>query len=94
MGAAGGEYTALGGIDRAWDIALQQNPLSLFPDLGDGNRRKQGLSIGMLGILENIATRGRFYDLSQIHYCYTVAHMLHHTEVVADKHIGKTQACL
>src|SRR5260221_13736541 len=67
VGAAGAEDAARGWVDRARDVALQDDALALAVGVGDRHGGKQRLGIGVLGAAAQLAGRRALHDAAEIH---------------------------
>ena len=65
--AAGMEFAALGRVDRAWDIAFQNDQLAGFVLISCGDSGKQCLGIWVHGTLEQILGFCQFDNDTQVH---------------------------
>ena len=89
LDAAGVEFAALGRVRGAGDAALEHDAVHFRVRIGDGNRGKQRLGVGVQGIAEDIRRRAVFHEVSEVHNAHGIGDMLHHGQVVGDEEIGK-----
>src|SRR5262245_42153528 len=85
------EVTARGRIDWARHVALQDNALRDRRGLWHGNRRKQGLRIGMLWTGKERTLVGQLDDAAQVHDGDTVGNMLHDRQILGNKDVGQAE---
>ena len=83
------EAAALGRIDRAGDIAFENNAFRFPIQIGDRDCRQEGFGIGVQGIGVNVFAVGEFNNLAQIHDRHSVADILDNAEIVRNKDIGQ-----
>src|SRR5262245_361269 len=88
------EVTARGRIDWARHVALQDNALRDRRGLWHGNRRKQGLRIGMLWTGKERTLVGQLDDAAQVHDRDTVGNMLHDRQIMGNKDVGQAEILL
>jgi|TARA_B100001971_G_C17798903_1_gene338394 hypothetical protein len=91
--ASGVERAATGWIDRAGDIAFENDSFTSAVYLGirDGNRREEGDGIGVFGVLVEIIAGCDLNDFSKVHHCNPVTDVSHHGKVMRDEKVGQVQ---
>ena len=69
VAAAGAERAACGHIERARDVALKNDTLSLSCDVGVRNRNsgKEGFGVRVNRVLHQLVGVGSLNDMSEIH---------------------------
>src|SRR5215217_1141493 len=96
VGAAGVEVAAGGRVDRARDVAAEDDPLAALLDHRVGNRHggQESLGIGVERFLvEGDAVR-HLDDLAEVHDGDAVGDVLDDGEVVGDEEVGQTELLL
>src|SRR5258708_24514091 len=81
-------------VDRAWDIALEDDPRPRRAGLRDRHRGQQGLRVGVPGRGENLTFVAQFDDLAEIHHGNPMGDVLDDREIVADEQQRQTQLAL
>ena len=91
MEAAAGRW-----IDRAWHVALEDDPLALVGQIRirDRDGREQGLRVGHDRSLVEIFGRRDLDELPQVHDSDPVAHVADDPEVVRDEDVGEGELLL
>jgi len=95
-GTAGVEVAAHRGVDRARDIAFQQDALAVARPrgIGDGDGRHQRLGVRMHGAQIDFVAVSQFHDFAQIHHSHAVADVANHAEIVGNEDIGEAELVL
>ena len=83
-------------VNWAGNIAFQDRPFAQPGSFGVWHRngRKQGFSVGMLGIFVKFVFGPDFNDFSQVHHGYPVADMANHAQIMGDEQIGQPKFIL
>ena len=81
-------------IERARDLALQNDPCTLGVRLGQRDRRQQCAAVGVAGLGEQRIRLGRLDDLAEIHHRDMVGDVLDHGKVVRHEDIGEAEPVL
>jgi hypothetical protein len=76
------------------DIPFQNHSLLLCSGKRIRNGGKQGLGIGVEGILVEFLARSKLYEPSEIHDCRAVTHVPDHAQIMGDNNIGKAEFLL
>ena len=94
--AAGMKTAASRGICRAGRTAFEDNALARPRDTGVGDRHsgKQGLGVGVQGVVIQFVPVGEFNDYSRVHDSDPVANVAHHAEVMGNEKVGEAQLLL
>jgi hypothetical protein len=94
--ASGVEVATRRRIDGARHVALEDEALTLAvePGIGDGDRRKQRIRLGMDRLTVKVCRTGTFDDLAEVHDGHAVRYVPHDAEIVGDEQIGKAQFVL
>jgi len=71
------EWTPLGRIERAWQLALEHDAALPHAGIGDRNRREQGFGIGMIRWGEDLCGGAHLHDLAEIHHHHPVGEVAH-----------------
>ena len=96
VAASGAERAARRHVQRAGNVAFQDDSLGTLGDLGirNRNRRKQGLRVGVDGaVIELIRVRCLYYS-SKVHNSDSVRNMSDYQQVVRDEEISNTELFL
>jgi len=96
IGASRPEPAPGGRIDGRRNIPLKDDSPGLPGDLGirNGNRRQEGLGVGMQGIVVEFVAIGDFHQFPQIHDPDAVGDVLDHGKIVGDEKISESQLLL
>lgn len=94
--AAGAETAAAWWIERAGNIAFQQDALALRLDLGvgDGNCGKESLSVRVERVVVKVFGGRDFGHRTEIHYRHPLADVFYHRQVMGDEDIGQAEFAL
>src|SRR5882757_9015337 len=91
VGAAGAEDAARGRVDRARDVALEDDALALAVGVGDRHGGEQRLGIGVLRAAAERVARRALHDAAEIHDDDAVGDVLDDGEVVGDEKQRKAE---
>src|SRR6266513_199703 len=91
---AGVEPAAGRRVDRARDVARQDDPLPPQLRVRDRHRREQRLRVRMLGVAEQLFGLRQFHDLPEVHDGDPVADVLHDRQVVRDEQVRQPELLL
>jgi hypothetical protein len=96
LGAAGPEVAAARRIERARDVALEDDPLPLplAAGVGDRHRRQQRLRVRVLRLARQPLGVGDLDDPTQVHDGDAVADVLDGRQVVGDEQVGQVELVL
>jgi hypothetical protein len=85
--APGVKMTAVRRIYGTGDIACKDDafPLAVHQGRRDWNRRKQGFSIRMDGMVVEFIAASNFYNFSQVHYRDPVTDVAYYRKVMGDE---------
>src|SRR4051812_22416839 len=83
--AAWMEMAARGWVDRARNVAREDDALPLQSRLRDRDRGHQRLRVGMLRDAEHLRPVRDFDDLAEVHDGDSIADVLHDAHVVGDE---------
>jgi len=92
--APGMEMTTRRGIGRVGYFALEDDPVGAKAWIRFGDRRQEGLGIGMLRRREQFFGRRGLHDPADIHHRDPVADVLDDAQVVSDEEIGESKSFL
>src|SRR4051794_23263798 len=92
--AAWVEATARRGIERARDVAAEDDPRPAELRIRDRDRGEQGLRVRMLGVAEHLATIRHLGDLAEVHHGDAVTDVLDDAHVVGDEEVGQPELAL
>ena len=83
------EAAAFRRLQRAWDLAFQDDLLLFVVDIRNGDGRQQRLGVGVQRLCKEVLLVRNFYNLAQIHNRDLIADVLHDAQVVGDKEVGQ-----
>src|SRR5438094_779885 len=92
--APGMEMTTRRGIRRIRYFALEDDPIGAKARIRYGDRRQEGLGIGVLRRREQVFGGRGFDNPADVHYRDPVADVLDDAQVVSDEEIGKPESFL
>src|SRR6058998_230999 len=92
--APGIEMTTRRGIRRVRYFALENDPIGAKARIRYGDRRQEGLGIGMLGRREQFFVRCGLHDPADVHYRDPIADVLDDAQVVSDEEKGEPKSFL
>src|SRR2546427_9821863 len=92
--APGMEMTTRRGIRRIRYFALEDDPIGAKARIRYGDRRQEGLGIGMLGRREQFFGGCSLHDPADVHYRDPIADVLDDAQVVSDEEIRKPKSFL
>src|SRR5438552_12539639 len=92
--APGMEMTTRRGIRRVGYFALENDPIGAKARIRYGDRRQEGLGIGVLRRREQLFGGRGLHDPADIHHRDTLADVLDDAQVVSDEEIGKPKSFL
>ena len=92
--AARVEATARRRVDRARDVAAQDDPLAAQLRVGDRDRRHERLGVGVLLVAEQLAPVGQLGDPTEVHDRHPVADVLDDAHVVGHEDVGQAELTL
>src|SRR6266446_8474077 len=81
-------------VNRAWNLALQSNPLSLHFWIRNRDRRQQRFGIGVQRRGIKLAGGRGLDDATEIHHRNALADMLDDRQIMGNKEISKTEFLL
>ena len=90
-GTARVKAAALGRMERAGHIALQDNAVPFVTRVRDRNGREQRLRIRVQRLAIEIFTGSQFNHFPQVHHGDTVRDVFHHAQVVGDEQVGQPE---
>jgi hypothetical protein len=82
IAAAGMEAAAPGRIERAWNVAVQDNPPTPFFAIGNRDGRNLGLGIRMQGLQKEFAATSQFDNFAQVHDGHAVADVTNNAQIM------------
>ena len=74
-------------IDRARNVALEDDALTMDINTRHGDCGQQRLGVGMQRIAEQLLCRRHFHDFAEIHNSNALADMLDNTQIVRNEQI-------
>ena len=83
------KFAAFGRINWRWNIAGQDNALTLYFWIRNRHCGKQCLRIGMQGVSIELFLACNFREIPKIHDAHPVADMLYNAQIMRDENIGK-----
>ena len=83
-------------VRGAGDVALQEDAAAVVSlgGVGDGDRREEGLGVGVAWVFVDLVVGAYFYDLAQIHHCDSVADVADYGQVVGYEDVGQVELVL
>jgi hypothetical protein len=76
----------IGGVG---DFPGKKDTVLLSPRFGPGNRRKQGLGVGMPGLKVYFFRGGQFHQASHVHHPHPVGYVFDYRKIMGDKEKGR-----
>ena len=94
--AAGVEHAAGGRVDRAGQVALQQDALALAGRVGVGHRHggQQRVGVGVQRLLVEAVAVGQLHDVTEVHHRDAVGDVPDDRQVVRDEDVGDAELVL
>ena len=95
LGKAPGMERAAGRwVDRAGDVAGQDDPLGAFGLAHPWNGRQERLSVRVQRVIEQVVGPTQFHDVPEVHHRHPVADVVDHTQIVRDEQVGQVELFL
>ena len=85
------EPAARRGPQRAGNIPLQDDALTLLLHLGNGGGGENGDGVRMPRRIEQLVPRGHFHDCAEIHDRDAVTDVFHYAQIMRYKKIGQVK---
>ena len=91
IAAAGMETAAPGRIQRAGNVAVQDNPPTPFFAIGNRDGRNQGLGIWMQGLQKKFTAASQFDNFTQVHDGHAITDVTNDAQIMGYEQVGQIE---